>query len=150
MKTSSRGFRLVPMAFAPLVTAISDELVRVLESESVDRVALAGTANLARSVQDFPRSIGPVLEALEEQVVLLKLFSEMTDDEAVGVRIGSETHHDQLAETSLITSTYEGPAKTLAALGIVGPTRMDYPATMTIVRAVARYISKILTGEDDS
>ena len=32
----------------------------------------------------------------------------------------------------------------LAALGIVGPTRMDYPTTMASVRAVARYVSEIL------
>lgn len=140
---------LVPHDLEPLLAAISQELVRILESESVERVALAGTANLARTPSDFPRSIGPVLEALEEQVILLKLLSEMTDDEAVTVRIGSETHHDSLAETSLVTSTYAAPAESLAALGIIGPTRMDYPATMTIVRAVARYISRILSGEDE-
>ena len=121
-----------------------------MQSESVERVALAGTANLARSPADFPRTIGPVLEALEEQVVLLKLLSEMTEEEAVTVRIGSETHHDQLAETSLISTAYSSTEETLAALGVLGPTRMDYPATMRIVRAVARYISRILSGEDDS
>jgi heat-inducible transcriptional repressor len=31
-------------------------------------------------------------------------------------------------------------------LGILGPTRMDYPATMAAVRAVARYLSKIIAG----
>ncbi|MDO4607058.1 MAG: heat-inducible transcriptional repressor HrcA [Bowdeniella nasicola] len=140
----------VPVALSTLVDAIGQELVNILQSESVDRVAMAGTANLARTAQDFQGTIGPVLQALEEQVILLKIFSEMTDDEAVSVRIGQETHHDSLAETSLVTSTYSAPAETLAALGIVGPTRMDYPATMTIVRAVARYISKILNGEDES
>lgn len=141
---------LVPQEIEPLLATIHEELKQILQSESVDRVAMAGTANLARTPSDFRRSIGPVLEALEEQVVLLKLLTEMTEDEAVTVRIGSETHHDQLAETSLISSTYSAPADTLAALGILGPTRMDYPATMTIVRAVARYISRILSGEDDS
>jgi heat-inducible transcriptional repressor len=32
----------------------------------------------------------------------------------------------------------------LATLGMVGPTRMDYPGTMAAVRAVARYVSRIL------
>ena len=38
---------------------------------------MAGTANLARSNVDFPLSIGPVLDALEEQVVMLRLLCEM-------------------------------------------------------------------------
>ena len=32
-----------------------------------------------------------------------------------------------------------------ASLGVVGPTRMDYPSTIASVRAVARYVSRILT-----
>ncbi|MDO5699985.1 MAG: heat-inducible transcriptional repressor HrcA [Bowdeniella nasicola] len=141
---------VVPEYLAPLLAAISNELVAILQDESVDRVAMAGTANLARTPSDFSHSIGPVLEALEEQVVLLKLFSEMSEDDPVTVRIGAETHHDQLAETSLVTSMYTAPAESFAALGIVGPTRMDYPAAMTIVRAVARCISRILNGDDNT
>ena len=34
-----------------------------------------------------------------------------------------------------------------AKLGIVGPTRMDYPGTMGSVRAVARYVGRILTEQ---
>ena len=54
-------------------------------------MVMAGTANLARSNLDFPLSIGPVLEALEEQVVMLRLLSEMAQDPAgVTVSIGRE------------------------------------------------------------
>ncbi|MDO5726840.1 MAG: heat-inducible transcriptional repressor HrcA [Bowdeniella nasicola] len=137
-----------PHELQAVAKLISDELIQILESESVDRVAMAGTANLARTSADFPRTIGPVLQALEEQVVLLQILNEMTDEEAVSVRIGKETHHDGLAETAVVTSTYAAPADTLAALGIVGPTRLDYPATMAIVRAVARYVSRILSGDN--
>ncbi len=41
-------------------------------------------------------------------------------------------------------ATGYGPDDALASLGIVGPTRMDYPGTMAAVRAVARYVSRIL------
>ncbi|HEV7166822.1 MAG TPA: heat-inducible transcriptional repressor HrcA, partial [Micrococcaceae bacterium] len=33
-----------------------------------------------------------------------------------------------------------------AKIGVLGPTRMDYPNTMSAVRAVARYLSRILAG----
>jgi len=34
----------------------------------------------------------------------------------------------------------------VAHLGVLGPTRMDYPTTMAAVRAVARYVSRIIGG----
>ncbi|GGC82901.1 heat-inducible transcription repressor HrcA [Tersicoccus solisilvae] len=110
-----------------------------------DRIVMAGTANLARATRDFPLTILPVLEALEEQVVMLRLLSEMGQDEAgVSVRIGHENPYEPLSEASVIASGY-GPASA-SRLGVVGPTRMDYPTSMAAVRAVARYLSRILAG----
>ncbi|WP_105030303.1 heat-inducible transcriptional repressor HrcA [Arthrobacter ruber] len=108
-----------------------------------DRILLAGTANLARSTGDFPLSIGPILEALEEQVVMLRLLSEMEyDARGISVRIGSENPYGGLSEASVVATGY-GPGAG-AKLGVLGPTRMDYPTTMAAVRAVARYLSRIL------
>jgi heat-inducible transcriptional repressor len=108
-------------------------------------MVLGGTANLARSGLDFAGSIGPVLEALEEQVVLLKLLSEMSQDAGgVGVRIGRETAYEGLSETAVIASGYGSQGQVVARLGVLGPTRMDYPTTIAAVRAVARYVSRIL------
>jgi len=141
----------LPHQFAPdhrsLVRAVSEQLLDSLRQDAEERIVLAGTANLARSDLDFSRTIGPVLEALEEQVVLLKLFSEM-EEETVAVRIGSENHHEGLAEASIVASVYggEAPSDGVARLGVLGPTRMDYPGTMAAVRAVARYLSRILAG----
>ncbi len=110
-----------------------------------DRIVLAGTANLARSNNDFPLSISPVLDALEEQVVLLRLLEQMAQDSlGMAVSIGRENPHDSLAEASVVAAGY-GPGAS-AKLGVVGPTRMDYPNTMSSVRAVARYLSRILAG----
>jgi heat-inducible transcriptional repressor len=106
-------------------------------------MVMAGTANLARSNVDFPLSIGPVLEALEEQVVMLRLLSEMAQDHrGVAVSIGRENPYDGLAEASVVATGY-GP-DSAAKIGVLGPTRMDYPTTMAAVRAVARYLSRIL------
>jgi heat-inducible transcriptional repressor len=131
----------------PLVTRILDALDESLDIEREERIVLAGTANLARSNTDFAGSISPVLEALEEQVVLLKLLSEMAEDSSgVGVRIGRETAHEGLAETAVVASGYGSQGEVVARLGVLGPTRMDYPTTMAAVRAVARYVSRILAS----
>ncbi|MGP9501373.1 heat-inducible transcriptional repressor HrcA [Specibacter sp. AOP5-B1-6] len=124
---------------------LAQGLALLARSAREDRIVMAGTANLARSNNDFPLSIGPVLDALEEQVVLLRLLEAMAQDSlGMAVVIGRENPHDSLAEASVVASSY-GPGET-AKLGVVGPTRMDYPNTMSSVRAVAQYLSRILAG----
>ena len=124
-----------------IVTALQDSLVE----EREERVVLAGTANLARVGPDFTMSLGPVLEALEEHVVLLKLLGTVAEQgDAVAVRIGHENPFAGLQTTSMVTSGYGAGSDLVAGLGVVGPTRMDYPTTMAAVRAVATYVSRIL------
>ena len=145
----------LPEEFPPHERDVVRAVLRVLEEQLAgqreERVVLAGTANLARSGLDFPQSISPVLEAIEEQVVLLRLLGEMADDAGaatggVQVRIGRELAHDRLLETSVVTSGYGTGGEVVAHLGVLGPTRMDYPTTMAAVRAVARYVSRIIGG----
>jgi heat-inducible transcriptional repressor len=127
----------------PAAQALAHGLEVLAHSSREDRMVMAGTANLARSNVDFPLSIGPVLEALEEQVVMLRLLSEMAQDHrGVAVSIGRENPYDGLSEASVVATGY-GPDST-AKIGVLGPTRMDYPTTMAAVRAVARYLSRIL------
>ncbi|MDF9715508.1 heat-inducible transcriptional repressor HrcA [Nocardioides sp. ChNu-153] len=126
-------------------------LVDALSDHSSDqRVVVGGTANLARFGDGFDTVLRPMLEALEEQVVLLRLLGEATTGGAVTVRIGAEGPVEELAGTSVVTTGYGAGADMLSALGIVGPTRMDYPGTMAAVRAVARYMSRILDENNNA
>ena len=122
---------------AVLTEAMSDH-------RSDERIAVGGAANLARFGDSFDTAVRPLLEALEEHVVLLKLLGEAGAGDSVTVRIGAEGPYTQLAATSVVATGY-GPAdEHLGSLGVVGPTRMDYPGSMVAVRAVARYVSRIL------
>ena len=59
--------------------------------------------------------------------------------------IGEENVHEGLWTASVVSTGYGGETATpLAAMGVLGPTRMDYPGTMGAVRAVARYVGHIL------
>jgi heat-inducible transcriptional repressor len=127
----------VSIVVAALMDAMSDH-------RSDERVMVGGTANLARFGDGFDASIKPMLEALEEHVVLLKLLGEATSPSTLTVRIGHEVPYQELSTTSVVATGYGPGDEALATLGIVGPTRMDYPSTMATVRAVARYVSKIL------
>ncbi len=127
----------VAMLVAALVEAMSDH-------RSDERVAVGGTANLARFGDEFDTAVRPMLEALEEHVVLLKLLGEATSPSTVTVRIGHEGPYQELSSTSVVATGYGPGDEAMATLGIVGPTRMDYPGSMAAVRAVARYVSRIL------
>ncbi len=134
---------LCPPSLQGTAAVLARGLDKLAESSRDERMMMAGTANLARSNVDFPLSIGPVLEALEEQVVMLRLLSEMAEDpRGVTVSIGRENPYDGLSEASVVATGY-GPGSA-AKIGILGPTRMDYPSSMAAVRAVARYLSRIL------
>ena len=124
---------------------IAAALVEAMSNERNDeRVVVGGTANLARFGDSFDQSIKPMLEALEEHVVLLKLLGEATSSDSITVRIGHEGPYEELATTSVVATGYGPGAEAVGSLGIVGPTRMDYPGSMAAVRAVARYVSTIL------
>ena len=146
---AAASLQSLPEAFAPgdrdLVRAVVRSLEDALVEEREERVVLAGTSNLARVGTDFPLTIGPVLEALEQHVVLLKLLgtARETSDE-VSVRIGHENPFAGLQSTSVVSTEYGTGQDLVAGLGVLGPTRMDYPTTMASVRAVATYVSRIL------
>ena len=130
-----------PQALRPVLTSVLSVLLSTLIEKPEERIAIGGTANLTRHAFDFPMTLRPVLEALEEQVVLLRLIGEVNDPTTVHVKIGEENSVEGLRSTSVVTMGY-GPG----GLGVVGPTRMDYPGTISSVRAVARYIGELLAG----
>jgi heat-inducible transcriptional repressor len=130
-----------PPSLRPVLTSVLSVILATLVDKPEERVAIGGTANLTRHALDFPLTLRPVLEALEEQVVLLKLLGEVNDPTTVHVKIGEENVVEGLRSTSVVTVGY-GPG----ALGVVGPTRMDYPGTISSVRAVARYVGDLLAG----
>jgi heat-inducible transcriptional repressor len=128
-----------------VVRVVAEEL----EEFRHDRLVMAGAANLARSESDFRGSIYPLLEAIEEQVALMKLMSEMVaDDYGLAASIGRENEPFGLGEASVVTSDYDATGAS-ARVGVLGPTRMDYPTNFAAVRAVARYLTRML-DEDES
>ena len=135
-----------PLAAA--LAAVAEAVVDELEDFRQDKLVMAGTANLARREQDFRGSIYPLLEAIEEQVTLLRLVGEMVADEhGLAASIGRENEPFGLAEASIVTSEYDSSGGH-ARIGVLGPTRMDYPSNLAAARAVARYLSRLLEEDE--
>lgn len=132
-----------PSDLREVTIAVATVLIETLVEHPEERLVLGGTANLTRNSADFPGSLRQILEALEEQVVVLKLLAAAQDPRTVTVRIGEENESADLHTASVVSIGY-GSGTVLGGMGVVGPTRMDYPGTIAAVHAVARYVGEIL------
>ncbi len=141
-RLSALTFDLPPQD-ADLAAAVLDALIEILAEEADARVAVAGVPNLTRFGDQYETTVKPMLEALEEQVVLLHLLGDSAGND-VRVRIGRENPYEPLQAASVVASGYGDDDKLTGSLGIMGPTRMDYPAAIASVRAVARYVGRFL------
>jgi heat-inducible transcriptional repressor len=124
------------------VAIIMSSVIEMAMDRHEEKIVLAGTANLARFQEDFSTNMHPVLEALEEQVVLLRLLGDAS--QSVKVRIGNEQSDINLRTTSLVAVGYGSEDVPLGALGVIGPTRMDYAGSMAAVSAVAGYVGRFI------
>lgn len=81
-------------------------LLESLVEHTEERLLMGGTANLTRNAADFGGSLRSILEALEEQVVVLRLLAAQQEAGKVTVRIGHETAAEQILGTSVVTTAY--------------------------------------------
>lgn len=128
------------------ITRAATVLVETLVEHHEERLLLGGTANLTRNAADFGGQLRTVLEALEEQVVVLRLLAAQQEAGRVTVHIGNETAAEQMIGTSVVSTPYGAGGAVFGGMGVLGPTRMDYPGTIANVAAVAMYIGEVLAN----
>lgn len=125
-----------------LILSVLNVVSSQVQANRSDRMAVAGAANLTRP-GEFSHSLPAVLEAIEEQVTLLRLFDELVQDERdIAASIGRENEPYGLSNASVIAAGYETEGE--SRLGVLGPLRMDYIGNIQSVRAVARYLNRLL------
>ena len=130
----------------PIMKAVLATLTSQVADNRSDRLIVAGAGNLARTEGEHGDSLARVLDALEEQVTLLRLMAEMgRSPYQVAVSIGHENASTMLDGAAVVAGPYGAPDRPLGRLGVVGPTRMDYRGNIATVRAVARYLSSHLS-----
>jgi len=144
------GLRTLTGAVEPEARATVSAAVSVLLDALVEppegRLVLSGTSHATGAWADQPGSLRGVLEALDEQVTLLKLLAVLQSPDAVVVSIGQENDDANLSTSALVSAGYGSGDMLMGGLAVVGPTRMDYPGTMAAVRAVARYVGQVVAG----
>ena len=63
-----------------------------------------------------------------------------------GVRIGAELPLRELEACAIVASSYDAPSESAGQIGVLGPSRMDYRATLGAVRAVADTLERAIAG----
>ncbi len=131
-------------AFARATLQVLDEVVDCLKEADEDRVLTGGvSALLAQPELANPDVARPLVELLEDGLTMLKVLSDVMHSGGVAVRIGHENPVSALGGMSFVASPY-GNSEHIGVVGVIGPTRMDYPRAITTVRTVADTLTDVL------
>jgi heat-inducible transcriptional repressor len=122
-----------------VVDAVLDALTIRPAGDSVEQVYVGGTARLAEAF-DAIETVRAVLGILEQQLVVVTLVRDVLD-RGLHVAIGSETGVATLAECALVVAPYEIEGERLGTIGVLGPTRMNYPQALAAVAVVSDRLS---------
>ena len=132
----------------PAVDLLVTRVLEAINSRSDDTAASVFMGGAGNLVTGAPAAEGvqQVIEALEKQVAVVSLLTAAVEEAHLVVRIGSENDAPEMKEWSVVTAPYEAEGRPVGALGVVGPTRMDYAKAISAVEAVSRGLGTALGG----
>jgi heat-inducible transcriptional repressor len=106
---------------------------------------VGGTAGLLEDLRgEELESYQRLLEVLEKRAALLDVLSQTLDRRRPFVRVGPELDHPALRDLSLVGASYGLTNRTLGAVTLLGPVRMDYEKAIRSVRAAAHELSRFV------
>jgi heat-inducible transcriptional repressor len=130
----------------PVVDELVDEVVGHLTSApDLGEVYVGGTARMA-SAFEASETLRSVLAVLEEQFLVMSLLRDVVD-RGLQVAIGTEVGVAPLAECSLVVAPYRVDGQAVGSIGVLGPTRMNYPQALAAVAVVSNHLSDRLSQD---
>ncbi|MBI4826942.1 MAG: heat-inducible transcription repressor HrcA [Nitrospirae bacterium] len=114
------------------------------EADNLTTNEFAGTSYLP----DFAslKQIKEILTAVEKRYLFLNIMHNLKDSKGVQVFIGIDNIMPAMKGLSLIASTYKNGRELHGAIGVIGPTSMDYKKLIPIVEHTANTMTKILSN----
>lgn len=126
----------------PLV-ASAIQVLRGDHLHEPDQVYIGGTSGMV-SAFDAVATVSEVLRILEQQYVVVTLLKDVLD-RGLSVAIGTETGLGPLADCSVVVSPYAVDGEPAGAIGVLGPTRMNYPQALAAVAVVSQRLGRRLS-----
>ncbi|MDH3755086.1 MAG: heat-inducible transcriptional repressor HrcA [Acidimicrobiia bacterium] len=134
-----------PSGDAVVDSIVSSALVALASDDSGSPVFVEGASHVAEAF-DAIETVRGVLAVLEKQFVVVSLVRDVLD-RGMRVAIGTETGSESLNECSLIVTEYSVDGEAAGSIGLLGPTRMNYPQAIAAVAAVGRELSSRLSEQ---
>ena len=134
-----------PITGDAAIDVVLTRCVAVLAARDVEpeRAFVGGAAQVASAFDGIER-VQQVLGVLARQFVVVSLIRDVID-RGLSVAIGTETGVEPLAECSLVVAPYEIEGERAGSIGVLGPTRMNYPQALATVAVVGRRLGDRLT-----
>ncbi|MCR4435430.1 MAG: heat-inducible transcriptional repressor HrcA [Clostridiales bacterium] len=126
----------------PVLDGVSECIGQIDNPE----VYLEGTTNIFNypEFRDIMKAKG-FLNVLDEKDVLYKLLnSHLENDSRINVQIGTENELDEIKDCSLVTTTYRIGDIVIGSMGVIGPTRMEYPKVISSMNYIRNQINRQL------
>jgi heat-inducible transcriptional repressor len=120
---------------------------RAVEVEAAGDVFVEGASNLLGSPEfaDVQR-MRALFRTLEEKSRLVELLNRILEGDGMQVVIGRENPVSDLADLSVVASTYGAGDRVMGSIGIVGPTRMEYARAIALVEHLAQVLTRLLSS----
>jgi heat-inducible transcriptional repressor len=124
--------------------ALGEQVLR--EPETASQVYVQGTPNILQQHDLGEEEMRRLFETFEAKGRMVQILDEVMASDDLKVIIGSEHPDPALAHVSLVASPYKIGDRRGGALGILGPTRMEYARAIALVDYISKVLSRILTG----
>jgi heat-inducible transcriptional repressor len=130
-------------ALSPVFTELEESAMATLYVEGTGKLLITGR------VGDVSE-LNQLMEMLERRVTVLGLLrSALSAGHSVVVRIGAENEVPALRSLALVAAGYGLPQRTLGAVSVIGPLRMDYGHAIRTVREAAAQLSRFVADVYD-
>jgi heat-inducible transcriptional repressor len=91
------------------------------------------------------QKIKELSKAIEDKHTIIKLLDKLSEYDGVQIIIGSENSLDEMKKFSMVVSACKESYRPIGVIGIIGPTRMNYPKAIFIVDTASKFITKMLS-----
>ena len=119
------------------------------QGESYERLIVRGRSNLiAESETEGFERIKTLFDDLERKRDIVEFLQLTEEGEGVRIFIGSENKLFSLSGSSLVVSPYmNADRKIIGAVGVIGPTRLNYGRIVPIVDYTAQLVGKLISNQ---
>ncbi|MCU1495071.1 MAG: hrcA [Acidimicrobiaceae bacterium] len=111
---------------------------------SAEEVYVGGAARMAQQFSAVDQ-VREVLSILEQSFVVVSLLQDVLSA-GQSVSIGAENRVESLAECSIVVAPYEVDSEIVGTIGVLGPTRMNYPQALAAVAVVSQRLGRQLSN----